>query len=161
MGESQPESIIIVSIRLEPAQQCTFTGSRAGSRCLAKSGNSNPIVQPNNAWLPLFIGFAGIAVILRPSPTGLSWWHAAGLVSALTLAISMVATRKLASPEPTLRILFYYVVLSLVCVTPFRVGDFQSLNTLGSGDTIPIKKAGTAALRNVSAMPVGSGIRVE
>lgn len=78
-------------------------------------------------WWPLAVGFLGIVIILRPSPAGLSWWHAAGLFSALTLAVSMVATRKLASTEPPSRILFYYAVLSLVCVAPFSVGDFSGL----------------------------------
>ncbi|NND65951.1 MAG: DMT family transporter [Halioglobus sp.] len=79
------------------------------------------------AWLPLLVGFAGIAVILHPTPAGLSWWHAAGLVSALTLAASMVATRLLARTEPTARILIYYAVLSLACIAPFSIGDFAGL----------------------------------
>jgi drug/metabolite transporter (DMT)-like permease len=84
----------------------------------------------SSAWLPLGIGFAGIAIILRPSPLGFSWWHAGGFLSALGLAISMVATRKLASTEPTVRILFYYCVLSLACVAPFSLGDFSGLDLL-------------------------------
>jgi drug/metabolite transporter (DMT)-like permease len=79
------------------------------------------------AWLPLVIGFIGIAVVLRPTPLGLSWWHAAGLLSAVTLAVSMVATRLLASTEPAARILFYYVVLSLACVLPFSFRDFGGI----------------------------------
>ena len=82
---------------------------------------------PASAWLPLGIGFLGIAIILRPSPEGLSWWHAAGFVSALTLSISMVATFHLARTEPGERILFYYFVLSLACVAPFSLGDFDGL----------------------------------
>jgi drug/metabolite transporter (DMT)-like permease len=85
---------------------------------------------PKSAWLPLLVGFAGIAIILRPSPTGLSWWHAGGFLSALCLGISMVATRKLAATEPTVRILFYYCVLSLACVLPFTVNDFSGLAAL-------------------------------
>jgi drug/metabolite transporter (DMT)-like permease len=85
---------------------------------------------PASAWLPLGIGFAGIAIILRPSPLGLSWWHVGGFFSALGLAISMVATRKLATTEPTARILFYYCALSLACVLPFSIGDFRGLATL-------------------------------
>jgi drug/metabolite transporter (DMT)-like permease len=83
------------------------------------------------AWLPLVIGFAGIVVILRPSGQGLSLWHAAGALSALTLAISMVATRLLARTEPTPRILFYYALLSLACVAPFSAGDFGSIPIAG------------------------------
>lgn len=82
---------------------------------------------PGKQWLPLLIGFVGIAVILRPSGEGLSWWHAAGFLSALSLAISMVATHKLATSEPASRILFYYFVLSLVCVGPFSIGDYAGL----------------------------------
>ena len=83
-----------------------------------------------NAWWPLCIGFAGIAIILRPGPLGLSWWHAGGFLGALGLAISMVATRKLAATEPTTRIIFYYCVLSLTCVAPFSLGDFVGLTLL-------------------------------
>jgi drug/metabolite transporter (DMT)-like permease len=82
------------------------------------------------AWLPLAIGFTGIAIILRPSPLGLSWWHVAGFLSALTLAISMLATHKLSTTEPTSRILFYYVVLSLACIAPFSINDFSGLSGL-------------------------------
>lgn len=80
-----------------------------------------------SGWLPLLIGFAGIGIILRPSPEGLSVWHAGGLLSALCLAVSMVATHKLATSEPASRILFYYFVLSLACVAPFSVNDFHGL----------------------------------
>jgi drug/metabolite transporter (DMT)-like permease len=83
-----------------------------------------------NAWWPLCIGFAGIAIILRPGPLGLSWWHAGGFLGALGLAISMVTTRKLATTEPTTRIIFYYCVLSLACVAPFSLGDFVGLTLL-------------------------------
>ncbi len=85
---------------------------------------------PASAWLPLAIGFAGILIILRPSPGGFSWWHAGGFLSALTLSISMVATYKLATTEPNSRILFYYFVLSLLCIGPFSLGDFNDLATL-------------------------------
>ncbi|PLW70149.1 DMT family transporter [Pseudohalioglobus lutimaris] len=82
---------------------------------------------PNRALWPLAIGFIGVAVILRPSTAGLSWWHAGGFISALCLGISMVATHKLATSEPASRILFYYFFLSLACVAPFSLGDFGSL----------------------------------
>lgn len=82
---------------------------------------------PTSAWVPLAIGFAGVLVILRPSPGGLSWWHAAGFVSALCLSISMVATHKLATTEPSSRILLYYFLLSLACVAPFSLADFGGL----------------------------------
>jgi len=82
---------------------------------------------PATAWLPIIIGFVGVGVILRPSPEGLSWWHAAGLASGIVLAISMVATFRLATTEPDSRILFYYFALSLLCMTPFSFGDFSGI----------------------------------
>lgn len=82
---------------------------------------------PASAWAPLAIGFAGVLIILRPSPVGLSWWHAAGFISALCLSISMIATHKLATTEPSSRILLYYFLLSLACVAPFSLADFGGL----------------------------------
>ena len=81
-------------------------------------------------WIPLWIGFAGIAIILRPGPDGLSWWHAAGFLSALSLGISMVATNRLGRTEPTSRILFYYCVLSLLCMAPFSTGGYAGTQVL-------------------------------
>jgi len=82
---------------------------------------------PAAAWLPLIIGFIGVAVILRPGPAGLSWWHAAGLGSGVALAISMVATFHLATSEPDSRILFYYFAFSLLCAVPFSLGDVHHI----------------------------------
>jgi drug/metabolite transporter (DMT)-like permease len=82
---------------------------------------------PATAWLPITIGFIGVVIILRPSPAGMSWWHAAGLGSGIALAFSMVATFRLATTEPDSRILFYYFSLSLLCVAPFSVGDFAGI----------------------------------
>jgi drug/metabolite transporter (DMT)-like permease len=80
-----------------------------------------------SAWIPLAIGFAGVVIILRPSAEGLSWWHAWGFISALCLSLSMVATHKLATSEPSSRILLYYFLLSLACVAPFSLADFSGL----------------------------------
>lgn len=96
---------------------------------------------PASAWLPLAVGFAGIAIILRPSPEGLSWWHAGGFLSAVTLSVSMVATHKLATTEPSSRILFYYFLLSLICVVPFSFNDFSGLTGL---DWLAMLYVGTA-----------------
>lgn len=82
------------------------------------------------AWLPLVIGFLGIIVILRPSPAGISLWHVAGYLSAVLLAVSMVATNRLGTTEPPARILFYYCAFSLVCVAPFSAGGFAGTEPL-------------------------------
>lgn len=84
---------------------------------------------PSGDWLPLIIGFAGVVIILRPGPQGLSWWHLAGFLSAAALAVTMVATFRLATTEPDSRILFYYFVISLLCVAPFSLADFSGIQT--------------------------------
>ena len=78
-------------------------------------------------WLPLIIGFIGVAIILRPDAQGFSAWHAAGFASAIALAISMVATFHLATTEPVSRVLFYYFALSLLCVAPFGLGNLAQI----------------------------------
>ncbi|MEH6550881.1 MAG: DMT family transporter [Pseudomonadales bacterium] len=80
-----------------------------------------------SGWLPIIIGFVGVVLILSPSGDEISIWHVAGFFSALTLAISMVATHKLASTEPGQRILFYYFVISLICVLPLTLGQWSSI----------------------------------
>ncbi len=78
-------------------------------------------------WPPLLLGFAGIALVLRPSLDGISVWHLVGLSSGLGLAISMVGTRVLAGTEPESRILFYYFSISLLAALPFYAADYQPI----------------------------------
>ncbi|WP_101760376.1 DMT family transporter [Oceanicoccus sp. KOV_DT_Chl] len=82
---------------------------------------------PKVRWLPLIIGFIGIAVILRPAQQGLSLWHLVGFSSGVGLAISMVFTRVLAQHEPESRILFYYFFISLLFVVPFFAFNYAPI----------------------------------
>ena len=82
---------------------------------------------PRSRWLPLIIGFIGIAVILRPGEQGVSIWHLVGFSSGVGLAISMVSTRVLAQTEPESRILFYYYGISLVFAVPFFIINYQPI----------------------------------
>lgn len=72
-------------------------------------------------WLPLLIGFAGIALILQPEGQSLSFWHLVGLGSAVSLAGSIVTTRQLTTSEPTSRILFYYFLISTLAALPLAL----------------------------------------
>ena len=72
-------------------------------------------------WIPLLIGFAGIALILQPDGGQLSFWHIVGFGSAISLAGSIVTTRMLAMNEPTNRILFYYFLISALAALPLAV----------------------------------------
>ena len=83
--------------------------------------------MPLLRWLPVFIGFFGIVLVLCPQGTSLSLWHLVALGSAVTLAISIVTTRVLTLTEPTSRILFYYFSISAFCSIPMAIGNWQSI----------------------------------
>lgn len=77
-------------------------------------------------WLPMLVGFIGIAIILRPSSAP-SQWHIVGLVSGLTLALSMVGTRVLSRTESSSKILFYYNFISVLLSLPLAIYNWQSI----------------------------------
>ena len=85
------------------------------------------IAIPKARWLPLIVGFVGIALVLRPGQQGISNWHIVGFCSGAGLAISMVLTRVLAQREPESRILFYYFFISLLFVVPFFIINYQPI----------------------------------
>ncbi|WP_257265502.1 DMT family transporter [Endozoicomonas sp. ONNA2] len=85
------------------------------------------ITIPRGQWLPIIIGFAGILLILRPSTEGMEFWHIAGLLSGVFLALSMVSTRVLSATEVTHVILFYYFFISFLCSIPLAILDWQPI----------------------------------
>lgn len=78
-------------------------------------------------WLPVFLGFIGIAAVLKPQGSLISFWHFVGLLSGVTLAGSIVTTRTLALTEPTSRIMFYYFALSALCSLPLAISNWQPI----------------------------------
>ncbi len=82
---------------------------------------------PKSRWLPLMIGFMGVAVMLQPGQSGASWWHLLGLASGLGLSLSMVYTRVLSQKESEGQILFYYFLISLLFVIPFFAFNYQPI----------------------------------
>lgn len=80
---------------------------------------------PALRWLPIFIGLAGVLLILKPGSDGLSFWHLVGFGSAISLAGSMVTTRFLTQTEPNNRIIFYYFAISTVTAAPLALLNWQ------------------------------------
>lgn len=87
---------------------------------------SQPLFLPFIAWAWLSerppariypavaIGFAGVALILKP---GLDWFGSAGfigLVAGIMAATAMASIRRMADTEPTLRIVFYFCILGVL-----------------------------------------------
>ncbi|MFA0812576.1 DMT family transporter [Microbulbifer epialgicus] len=80
---------------------------------------------PGKHWLPIVLGLLGITMILQPDINGISSGHGFGLLSGLTLAASMVGTRILSRTDRSSLILFYYVLISLVCSLPLGIYYWQ------------------------------------
>lgn len=67
---------------------------------------------PRLAVLAVLVGFAGVALILRPGFGGLSTAALVGLTGALLAADAKVTVRRLGRSEPSTRIVFYFGVVA-------------------------------------------------
>jgi len=62
--------------------------------------------------LAVLIGFVGVIIILKPTGT-IQFASLAGLLGGALAALAKVTIRRMSSTEPTSRIVFYFVVISL------------------------------------------------
>ncbi len=85
------------------------------------------IKVPMLRWLPLIIGFMGVILVLRPASGQVGWGHIIGLMSGLTLAISMIGTRTLSKTESSKTILFYYFFISFLLSLPLAIINWQPI----------------------------------
>ncbi|RRD01803.1 DMT family transporter [Amphritea balenae] len=83
--------------------------------------------MPWRNWLPVLLGFIGIALVLKPDGSSLSLGHLIAFTSAIALAASIVTTRVLTKTEPTNRILFYYFSISALLSVPLAITQWQSV----------------------------------
>lgn len=65
-------------------------------------------------WAAIGVGFAGIVLILKPGLSLFTPVSLIGLASGLFAALAMVSIRRLSKTEPTLRIVFYFSLVSTV-----------------------------------------------
>ena len=73
-------------------------------------------------WMSLFVGFAGVILILKPGLALLSDPIALIAISAAVFsALALVAVNQLSNTEPPRRILFYYFLYSSAAAAPFAV----------------------------------------
>ncbi len=78
-------------------------------------------------WIPVLVGFVGIALVLKPEGSTFSVWHLVALSAAVALACSIVSTRMLTSTETTSRIIFYYFLFSSICGLPLAISHWQPI----------------------------------
>jgi drug/metabolite transporter (DMT)-like permease len=72
-------------------------------------------------WLSLVIGFIGIVLILQPGRDVVSWATPLALVAGILSAIALVTVGRLNTTEPSLRILFYYFLISTILTAPLLI----------------------------------------
>ena len=78
-------------------------------------------------WTPILLGFIGVLFILRPGSNGIGIGHLIGLISGLTLAISMVGTRTLSKTDSGKSIMFYYFAISFLLSLPLAIYHWQPI----------------------------------
>jgi len=70
-------------------------------------------------WWGMLLGFLGIILILKPGFGVLNIASLLGVASGIFLAVALISIRRLASTEPTTRILFYYFLFGTIVTLPF------------------------------------------
>lgn len=79
------------------------------------------------------IGFLGVVILLRPEKAILEWGSLFGLANGLMSAIAFMGVRLLSKNETTIKILFYYFLLSTVLATYPMLITWKSLSSLDWG----------------------------
>ena len=88
---------------------------------------------PTPTWVGALIGFVGVVFVLQPQGHSFEVGELVALPGALFLAVAMMSVRWLGATEPTLRILFYYFLLSTVMSVPIAFLDWQPIAGAGYG----------------------------
>ena len=95
-------------------------------------------------WLSLVIGFVGIVLILQPGRDVVNWATPLALVAGVFSAIALVTVGRLNNTEPSLRILFYYFLISTILTAPLLItkwsppGPMDWIYMIGIGVTMAI-----------------------
>ena len=116
-----------------------------------------------NTWWGLFIGFLGILIILRPDEKIFDVASIVGLGAGMFGSVAFTAIRRLTRTEPSERILFYYLALSLpITAIPLATGwktpnafEWSLLAGIGIIATI-YQMLLTRAYRHAQAFKIGS-----
>lgn len=82
-------------------------------------------------WIGAGLGFLGVVLVLQPQGHSFNIGDLSAVAGALFLAVALMSVRWLGSTEPTLRILFYYFLLSTLLAIPLAVIDWRLLAPAG------------------------------
>jgi len=80
------------------------------------------------SWLALLVGFAGVAMILRPGgDSAMTWAALVGLVGAFLAALAKVTIRRMSATEPSQRIVFYFGLIATLVSCPAALLNWQPI----------------------------------
>lgn len=77
-------------------------------------------------WVSVIVGFVGIVLILQPGGSVLNWAASLALLAGICSAVALVSVGRLASTEPSSRILFFYFFISTVLTAPFVIARWST-----------------------------------
>lgn len=115
-------------------------------------------------WAAVFVGFAGVLVVLRPGFRELSVGHLAAAIGGLTAAISIVVLRKMGPAEKrlslygaallgTIIVSGVLMVSNFVMPTPYQWLFIASYGLLGAAGNVMLMNAARMAPANLVAPP--------
>ncbi|ADZ92479.1 DMT family transporter [Marinomonas mediterranea] len=85
------------------------------------------ILIPKARWIPLLLGFVGVALVIHPTPENLNPWHVVGFLSAVGLAFSMVTTRMLSTKVSSHETMIVYFGFSALCSFILAISQGHSI----------------------------------
>lgn len=83
------------------------------------------VSQPR--WVAVIGGFIGVLIVLSPASMGFNAAALIALLAAVVWAVTSIIARRLSQQEPSTRILFYYMAISVVATAPFAVSSWTPI----------------------------------
>jgi RarD protein len=79
-------------------------------------------------WVAVIGGFLGVLIVVSPANMGLTPAALIALLAALMWAVTSIVARRLSQREPSTRILFYYMAVSVVATLPFAASSWTPIS---------------------------------
>jgi len=80
-------------------------------------------------WLALCIGFAGVMLVVRPSPSHMQWAALLPLATALAYAVMMTTARYIKAQESMLTMMLYLALGQVIFAGPLSVPVWQPIQS--------------------------------
>ncbi|MGF1609033.1 MAG: DMT family transporter, partial [Kiloniellales bacterium] len=96
-------------------------------------------------WAAVLVGFAGILIIVRPGAAPVSGGHLAVVIAALAFACTIMVTKRLASTESSLTILFYMALVQAPMGLIPSLGHLQMPTAITWGWLVVVTLCGLSA----------------